>query len=272
METAGPLPSFTECLACQTVPMTDCLIEIPDQNFAVNLPARNDRATVLSVDALALDVMRLTLEVKRPLQYLGGQHFELGFGSNLRRMYSVSGASRGTRITFDIQVHPYGVASGHIRNTIRAGDQVRIRGPLGDAYLRADTSKLLLVSSGTGLGPMLGLMADCAATGIANPIYVYVGFSFSEHVYGREELQTAASALKNLRKCEIVIASGALRRGERRGLLTDALESDIGSFRGWRTHVFGTPTAVESCARLLLARDLSPRMLHKVAFSASVRL
>lgn len=258
--------TYIERLACQTIPMADCLVDVPDQDRIVNLPARNDRATIRSLDALTPDTTRLTLEVKRPLLFLGGQHFELRFGDDLRRLYSVSGASNGTTIAFDIQIHEYGAVSGHVRNSARVGDQVRIRGPLGNAYRRTDASKLLLVSSGTGLGSMLALIADCAAAQITNPVYIYAGFAFSEQVYGREELLAAANTLKGLRKCETVISSGQLQRGDRRGLLTDAIASDFNSFKGWRAHLFGTPTAVESCRRLLLARDFNPRNLHAVPF------
>lgn len=259
--------SFRERLACQVTPMTDCVVDIPDRGATLSLPARNDRGTIVSVTPIAQNAVRLVLAVKRPIQCLGGQHFELGFGTELRRLYSLSGACDGMTLSFDIQVHPFGVVSSHIRDAARVGDVVRIRGPLGAAYRRDDDSKLLLVSSGTGLGAMMGVMADIAAAGVANPVQIYAGFAFSEQVYARQELLEAAAALKGLKKCEIVVASGPLERGDRRGLVTDAIASDFKTLRGWRSHLFGTPTAVEACKRLLLARDLSPRRLHSVPYT-----
>lgn len=261
------LPEFEERLACQTTPLADCLVEIPDPHETVVLPARGEKGTVVSVERQAASIIRLTLELKRPIRRRGGQQFELGFGGDLKRLYSASNPSDEQHLVFDIQTHPYGSVSNHVGTALRVGDPVRIRGPLGRAYLRkADTSNLLLMSSGTGLGPMLSLMSDIAAAQMPNAIYIYSGHAFSEQVYGRAELIRAADALANVRKCEFVVASGPLQRGDRRGLLTSVISKDFDSLRGWSAYLFGSPNAIDASARMLLAKDANPRRLYTVPF------
>lgn len=260
-------PEFHERLACQTTPLADCLVEIPDQNETVVLPARGEKGTVSAIETLAPSIVRLKLDIKRSIKRHGGQHFELGFGGDLTRLYSASNTANEQILTFDIQIHPFGSVSTHISSALQIGSHVRVRGPLGAAHLRKkDDSNLLLMASGTGLGPMMSLISDIVEARMPNAVYVYSAHAFSEQVYGRAELVRLAGALKHLRRCEIVIASGSLHRGDRRGLLTDVIAKDFRSLRGWSAYLFGSPTAIEATARIVLAKELNPRQLHAVPF------
>ena len=261
------LPKMRECLACQTPLQSGGLVEIPDANDPVVLPAQSSKGRVEALEPLLADVTRATVVLDKPLQYLGGQHFEIAFGPKVKRYYSPNAASDSTKLVFDIQLHPYGGVSQHVRNALAVGDAVRVRGPLGRSYLRRkDASKILLVSSGTGLGAMTSLMRDIKVAKMENPVHVFAGFSFAERVYGREELRKWASGIPSLCKSQVVVASGVLNKGDQRGLLTDAITSDLGSLHSFTAYLFGNPSAVEATSRRLLDKGVSSRQLHCVAY------
>jgi naphthalene 1,2-dioxygenase ferredoxin reductase component len=212
------VPQLRECLACQTPVVADSLVEVPDGDDPVVLPARTLKAVVTAVEFVAAGVARLRLRIDGPLRYLGGQHFELSFRCKAKRFYSATLSDDPSELAFDIQIHPYGTVSQFISEKMQPGETVRIRGPLGNAYLRRkDPSRLILISSGTGLGSMLTLIRDIAQARMTNPVQIYAGFGFSEQVYGRAELARCVAELTGARRCEIVVASGPLQKGDRRG-------------------------------------------------------
>lgn len=267
VDAVDAVPALRECLACQTIPRSDTLVELPDADEPVVLPARSAKAVVRSIEFMAPQIVRLRLEADRPIEYLAGQHFELAFACKARRFYSTSAAGDGQAMVFDIQIHPYGLVSQYVASSLRVGEAVRVRGPLGRSYLRRkDASNLILVSSGTGLGALTSLLAQIAAARMPNAVYVYAGFGFSEHVYCREELARYAAALPGLRRCDVIIASGPVQRGERRGLLTDALSKDLGELQRSTAYLFGSPSAIEGATRRLLGKGIDPRRLHAVPY------
>jgi ferredoxin-NAD(P)+ reductase (naphthalene dioxygenase ferredoxin-specific) len=264
------VPQLRECLACQTPVAADSLVEIPDSDDPVVLPARTLKGVVKAVEFVASGVARLRLRVDSPLRYLGGQHFEVSFRCKAKRFYSAIVSDDTGELAFDIQIHPYGTVSQFISEKIEAGETVRIRGPLGNAYLRRkDSSRLILISSGTGLGSMLTLVRDIAEAGMSNPVQIYAGFGFSEQVYGRAELARSVAALPGARRCEVVVASGPLQKGDRRGLLTDAVLKDLELVPRSTAYLFGTQSAIEFTARSLRLRGMKPRCMHAVPFECS---
>lgn len=257
-------------LACQVVPNANCLVELPDRDNVLVLPPQVVRAHVLGVDSLAERVRLLRLRASRPLRFEAGQHFEIGWSSNLVRMYSVASLQTDEELTFHVQLHRYGRASRHVAEILKKGDSVRLRGPLGTAYLRRNCSApILCISSNTGLGPMLAFLRTIAESGISNPVYIYVGFTMSEDEYGRAELEPAAKSIPSLRRCQVVIGGGTLPRGDRRGLLTDALAADRAILRQCRAYLFGSPHAVEASSRLLKREGIAPERIHAEPFHYS---
>lgn len=259
-------PERATVLACQTVPTADCLVELPDRGEVLVLPPQIARAQVVAIESLNARARRLRLQPSKPLQFVAGQHFEVSWSSNLVRLYSAADQASAAELSFHAQIHREGRASRHLEEVLKVGDSVRVRGPLGTAYLRRQCrAPILCVSSNTGLGPTLALLRAIAEAGMSNPVQVYAGFTLSEDAYGRQELSATAANIRSLRRCQFVIGGGTVERGDRRGLLTDIL-ADLGGLRDWRAYVFGSPHAVAATARLLRQKGIAPERLHAEPF------
>jgi len=254
-------------LACQSSPAEDCAIEIPDAAEPVVHPPRRLRTQVLGIESITHNVRLLRLSNTEHLQFSPGQFVELEFGRGLSRVYSLSGLPGDEELRFHIRIHPQGSVSQLITERLQPGAMLRLRGPYGVAWLRRrHDGPLLLASAGTGLGPLLSVLRGIAAARLQNPVHVYTSFMSREDLYGLDELSKALEAIPNLRASQIVVAYGALKRGLRRGLLTEVLEADFGDFRNWQANLYGSPFAVDAALHLLRRRGIDEDHLHADPF------
>jgi NAD(P)H-flavin reductase len=116
-------------------------------------------AEVAELQRLAPDVIGVTLELQRPMQYLPGQYCKLQFRGFPARCYSptypLEGAPDDRRMYFHVRRLPDGVVSSALGHEIRVGHRVRLAGPFGSAFLRpSHPGRIVLVAGGTGFAPM----------------------------------------------------------------------------------------------------------------------
>lgn len=256
-------------LACQCSPSEDCAIEIPDAQEPTVHPARRVKASVIGVEALSPHVRLLRVGNEGHLAFSPGQFAEIELGRGLSRVYSMAGLASDPELRFHVRLHPHGRASQIIGEELKPGSILRLRGPYGASWLRRQHhNPILCVSAGTGLGPLLSVLRGIAAVGMSNPVHVLAGFITREEVYGLAELSAAVQAVPNLRSSEIVVAAGKLERGMRRGLLTEAIETQFGRLDHWHAHVLGSPFAVDAVVQLLRRQGIAEDSLHADPFHA----
>ena len=254
-------------LACQSSPAEDCVIEVPDSGEPVVHPARRVRTQVLGNEPVTHNVRLLRLSNPDNLQFSPGQFVEIEFGRGFSRVYSLACLPGDEELRFHIRIHPQGSASEVITERLQPGTSLRLRAPYGVAWLRRHhEGPLLLASAGTGLAPMLAVLRQIAAVRLPNPVHVYTSFMSREDLYGLDDLSSALEAVPNLRASHLVVAYGQLKRGLRRGLLTEALTADFPHFRGWQANLYGSPFAIDASINLLRQRGISEDHLHADPF------
>ncbi|HJV67688.1 2Fe-2S iron-sulfur cluster-binding protein [Ideonella sp.] len=253
-------------LACQTFVTEPCTIEIPEPDEIVVHPARIVKATVQAVETLTHDIKRVVLKPAKPIEFSPGQYAQLQFTPDHARPYSMAGLAEDGALEFHVRVVPGGRVSGYIANELKAGDAVRVSGPLGTAYLRRKhEGPILCVAGGTGLAPILSILRSAVADGMRNPIHLYFGVRSARDLYGLDwlsELQRQHPGLK----LNIVVTSGAEPRAHRCGLVTEAIEQDLDSLDGWRAYLCGSPPMVEAATLLARRKGIDPARVHADAF------
>lgn len=256
-------------LACQTFLTEPCTIEIPEPDEIVVHPAKILKASVEAVDALTHDIVRLRLKPARPLEFSPGQYAQLQFTPQFVRPYSMAGLADDGRLEFHVRVVPGGRVSGHVATRLQPGDAVRVSGPMGSAYLRRrHAGPMLCVAGGTGLAPILSILRGMQQGGMANRVHLYFGVRSERDVYGLDELAAQQSASPNLH-VHVVVTAGTARAGLRTGLVTDAIEQDWKSLKGWRAYLCGSPPMVEATTRLVHAKGITPEQVYADAFYTS---
>ena len=253
-------------LACQTYVTEPCTIEVPEPEGVVVHPARIVKAQVVAVETLAPQVRRLLLRPARPLAFTPGQYAQLAFTPELARPYSLAGLPDDELLEFHVQLLPGGRGGAYIDTRLRAGDTVRVSGPLGAAYLRAHhAGPMLCVAGGTGLAPALSIIKGMLAAGMDNPIHLYFGVRSQRDLYGLEWLAALCARYPALRVHQVV-AAGTNPATQRSGLVTQAIAQDHASLRGWRAYLYGSPSMVEATTRLVLGKGMDAAQVHADAY------
>ncbi len=134
------------------------------------------RAEVAAVREETPDARTLTLRPSRAFRQAArpraGQYLPVGVvvdGRRHQRTYSISSDPERPGGTFDITVKavPGGVVSTHLVRHGRPGDVVTLGLPAGDFTLPRSVrpSRILFVTAGSGVTPVMGLLRTLAATG-----------------------------------------------------------------------------------------------------------
>lgn len=253
-------------LACRTYLTEPCTIEILEPGEVVVHPTRILKATVTSIEDVTHDIKRLRLRPAKPLEFSPGQYVQLQFTPDHVRPYSMAGLCDEEEFEFHVRLVPDGRVTRYIDRELKLGDSVRVTGPLGSAYLRRrHEGSMLCVAGGTGLAPILSIVRGTIAEGMANPIHVYFGVRSPRDVYGLDWLAPLKEAHPAL-KVHVVVSSGGDPARERCGLVTEAIEQDLGDLSGWRAYLCGSPPMVEAATQVARRKSVAPDHIHADAF------
>ncbi|MBK5407944.1 iron-sulfur-binding ferredoxin reductase [Pseudomonas sp. TH34] len=233
-------------LACQCQVMGDLQIEAFDP-LRDGLPA-----TVQSIDWLTPNVLRLRLQPERGLRYRAGQHLVLWAGSIARPYSLASLPQEDPFLEFHIDCRLPGEFSDAARQ-FKAGDSLRL-GELRGGALQYDpdwqSRPLWLLASGTGLGPLWGVLREALRQDHQGPIRVIHLAHDADGHYLAEPLTQLAAAHPNV-TVELWTAAGS----------TDALAQLRLVSRQTLALLCGHPASVEAFSKRLFLAGLPRNQL-----------
>ncbi len=245
-------------LACQLRPTGSITIERA-HTYDLFSPA-----TVESIEPLAQRVVRLRLRTPTPLYYRAGQFVNLRRGDGLIRSYSLASVPRqDPLLELHVRRQDNGAMSSWLTGAAKPGDHVEFQGPNGSCFYvsgRPD-QPLLLVGTGTGAAPLIGIARDALADGHTGPIAFYHGTRHPEGLYLREALE--ALALRHLNFRYIPCVSGPLAlRATRAGRAHAVALNDHASLAGVRVFACGQPEMVHTVRRQAYLAGASLADIH----------
>jgi len=258
-------------LACRTQVRGDVQIRRLTGSDVLLHPSRVMQCRVAEMAPLTHDVvgLRFSIEAGGPFTFSAGQFAKLAFAfaPEQPRDYSMANAPHEAGLEFHVRLLPGGV-SALVRDRLAVGDLVRISGPFGASYLRADhRGPILAVAGGTGLAPMRAIVAAALAAGMPGPIHLYVGMREERDVYGEAELRAWEVRYPNLR-VHVVLSDPqtATRDARRIGLVSDTVRTDFPTLVGWHAYVAGPPGMVDATTLALLEKGIAQRDIHTDPF------
>lgn len=138
------------------------------------LPARLEKKTLLAPDVMAVF---LKLASTEHLQFKAGQYIEFLLKDGQRRAFSIANAPH---IDNMLELHIRHVAGGffsdQVFNTLAEKAIMRIEAPLGQFYLREETTKpIIMVAGGTGFAPIKGIIEYMLHNNIKRDVHLYWG-------------------------------------------------------------------------------------------------
>lgn len=243
---------------------------------AVAAPSPWFEAQCVSVETLGVDskAFRFTSDAPALARYRPGQFVTIEVeidGRRLCRSYTLSSTpTRPDSFEISIKRVADGPFSNWICDQLQVGDTLRMSGPFGEfSCAPKPAKKLLLLSAGSGITPMLSMarwIADTHAdVGI---VFLHVARSRAELMFGLE-LKRLARKHPNLqlRLSLTQEPADSTWRGSR-GRLSDALLRRSASDLAQRAvYLCGPQGFMDSARELLLAAGLPPTQLHVESFA-----
>ena len=254
VSTAGSPPAESQVGLKDTLKAQDHFLIcscVPEQDMSLARPGgegMSHETPVVGMERLNEDVIRLRLARPEGYDYLPGQFLNLKNDRGVSRSYSLASVpALDDFLELHIRHIPGGQVSGWVAEQLKPGDTVTISAASGQcAYMpgRPEQS-LLLVGTGTGLAPLLGIVRDALRQGHSGPIHLYHGSSDVKGLYLVDELRAMAEAHAafNYHPC---VSRGTPPEGVQSARAADQALADIGNLGGWRVFLCGREDMVKA--------------------------
>ena len=249
-------------LPCQMRGAGDLVVERPRSEDL------GTQALVVGKDLLAPDVVRLRLELGGSFGWLPGQFVHLRRTDGTVRSYSsASCADQDYFLDLHIRHDPHGVMSSWIFNTLDLGAEIEVQGPYGSCHYREDEldRSLLMVSGGTGLGPLYAIARDALHKGHRGPIYLYHGARSRPGLYLHTDLHALAERHSNFHYTGCLSEESCPDLPH--GLVSDIALGRHPDLADWRIFLCGPPPLVQAARWQAIARGAVRSRIHADPFT-----
>jgi CDP-4-dehydro-6-deoxyglucose reductase len=245
-------------LTCCATPQTDCVVEARSVPGAGEHPVLKMPTRVLAIERAAPDVavLKLQLPANQNFQYRPGQYVEFILRDGARRSYSMANAPHQLGSPPAIELHlrhmPGGKFTDHVFGAMKEREILRMEGPFGSFFLRAEeTAKpIVLLASGTGFAPIKAIVQQMHFSGDAREAVLYWGCRRRSDLYQHDWCVEAAASMPNLRY--VPVLSDAAPEDAwtgRTGFVHRAVMQDLPDLSHHQVYACGAPAMIDAAQR-----------------------
>ncbi len=154
---------------------------------------RWQQATVVGIRSETARARTLRLRPDEPMVYLPGQHVVVRLtapdGYTASRSYSVASAPDGSEeIELTVERLEGGEVSGFLHEGVTIGDQLEVRGPIGQWFVWDGEVPALLIGGGSGVVPLMSMLRFARQRGRADLLNLVVSARDPTDLYYPAEL------------------------------------------------------------------------------------
>lgn len=262
-------------LFCQARPLTDIIIEPRNATAGQNIAMKRLPCRVEKKELLAPDVMRLYLKLPNTerLQYVAGQYINIILRDGRRRSFSLAGmpTSQPELIELHIARVAGGEFTGHVFNSMKEKDILRIEGPLGDFTLRNDSPRpIIFLAAGTGFAPVKAIIEAALAQRIKRPMHLYWGATTRTGLYLESVVRRWIADAENLDYVPVLSRPAQEDHWQgKQGYVQDVAVVDFPDLRDFEVYASGAPTMINAARQTCLAHGLPLEHFYFDAFEFS---
>jgi CDP-4-dehydro-6-deoxyglucose reductase len=240
-------------LFCCAKPLTDVTLESHEVTTAQEiivktLPCRVEKMVRLSEDVMAL---YLKLPTNERLQFLSGQYIDILQKEGKPRSFSLANSEHNDEL---LELHVRNIAggtfTGHVFNTMKERDILRIKGPQGNFFLHGDSPKpIIFVASGTGFAPVKSIIEHALHISLKREMHFYWGVRKQSDLYMLDKVKEwEANGVKF-----VPVVSDEQWSG-RTGFVHQAVLDDFKELSGYAVYACGAPVVVDAAHREFTAQ------------------
>ncbi|VWC94346.1 MULTISPECIES: 2Fe-2S iron-sulfur cluster-binding protein [Burkholderia] len=237
-------------LACQAFPR-DELTVVEIEPAAVDLqPAEKYAATIVASEPLTHDILKVTVQTDRAINYAAGQYANLRkVGGGRARSYSFANAPQRkgrTTLEFYIRKVPGGEFTEALFSGQLDGTSLEMEGPLGNFHLRGGEAPMVCVAGGSGLAPLMSVLEHARGNRIRRDCTLLFGARTQADLYQLDAIEHIAAHWQGGFRFIPVLSHEPIDSDWRgaRGLVTDHIEAGFCS--GAEGYLCGPPLMIDA--------------------------
>lgn len=206
--------------------------------------------------------------LRRGGDFKAGQFFLLDVEdgqANATRAYSIASApSNKDFFSLAVRLVPGGRASEYLR-TMEVGHELHFQGPFGHFFLKDSTKDVVMIATGTGIAPFMGMIPSLFEKGWDRPLTLYFGVRFEEDLFYVDELRAWEKKHPNF-KAVIAVS----RPTEKWTGLSGRVTEHFGDFDPENTQVYicGNGDMVKNVKGMMEAKGIARADLNFELFTA----
>lgn len=227
-------------LSCCCVPKQDMTIKQPDQSDFYT------QGRVVVNEMLNRNTILLIIECQDAPEYFAGQFVNLQRDDGLTRSYSIANTPQDSKtLEFHIRRLPGGQFSEWLHDYLKVEDTIAVSEAKGHCFYLPDRKEqgILLVGTGTGLAPLVGILTDALLQGHSGPIQLFHGSSELEDLYRIDEMRQLSIENSNFFYTPCISGKNVPENFES-GRVNQVALNTMTDLSGWRVFLCGHPEMV----------------------------
>lgn len=256
----------SEFLPCQCYPNDD--IEI----CALPQSSQFQQVKVQSKQLIEDDILRLIIEPKNHFHFHGGQFINLRNSLGVIRSYSIANILHaGGEIELHIKCITGGTMSEWLFLTKAEDMELEVQGPFGDCHYHFEVNRnLLLISTGTGLAPLIGIISEAFNNKHQGHISLYHSAKEEAGIYLHKELIALSTKHDNFSYHASVYGAESDNCSEfPLGSSSDFAFGSVNDLQNWEVHLCGNPNMVYKAQAKALSLKADPDHVFFDAFETT---
>lgn len=249
-------------LACQCVPVGDMHIAPPAGLFKTTL--------VHSKEMLSPHVCRICIEPPNNFHYQAGQFINLRNPDGVTRSYSLASLpAEDYFLEIHVKRMDGGIMSNWLIDDLQVGDCIDVLDADGDCHYQASAHDrpLLLVGTGTGLAPLVGIVRDALHHNHEHEIHLYHGGRNTDRFYLHDQLKQLEQQHRNFHYYECISGTGTASPGMFAGRVHEVAFARHPDLHNWSVYLAGLAEMVDAGTQLAAQQGAAPQNIYSDAFT-----
>ncbi len=225
--------------------------------------------TLKSARELAPDVFHYEFSLPEALNFKPGQFMTLKVKDELppvTRSYSIASAPNGSgEFALCIKLIPGGRGSEYLRKAT-IGAELEFMGPFGHFVLEDSPKDIVMVATGTGLAPFMGMLPVLFQQNFAGKIHLLFGVRHEEELFYQDELAAWAATHPNFTFVSTLSRPSETWKGAT-GRVTEQFQSLPLDLQNTLIYICGNGQMVKDIRTLALEKGLDKKAIHLEQFS-----
>lgn len=228
---------------------------------------QNVTCSVQALEEMAETLWYVRLKPEVVVDFLPGQYVLVVMAEDDKRPFSIANNMTDEGIVeLHIGATPDNTYAMQVLKRMQDQGQIELQFPAGKAHLRPESPRpVILMAGGTGFAYTRSILQQMLADGLQQPVFLYWGVRFDEHLYADEEMKAWAEQHEHLRYIPVVQNAGEGWQG-RTGLVHEAIMEDFPSLADYDVYIAGRFEMAGVAREAFKKQGLVPEQLIGDAF------